>query len=135
MFIFPKEKRERGIFLLRVSLALLFIWFGFDQILHPDFWISTVPDWAASLIPFSAKLTVLLNGAFEIFFGAALLFGFYARFCALILALHMIPIVFSVGYGAIMARDGAITMATFCLYLILPGAFINYLLPPEEKEH
>ena len=105
MSVFPEERKERGIFLLRISLALLFIWFGFNQIIYSNLWTSIVPNWAISLLPFSAKFIVLLNGSFELIFGATLFFGFYARFSSLILFIHIAPIIFSVVYGAMMARD------------------------------
>jgi uncharacterized membrane protein YphA (DoxX/SURF4 family) len=55
---------------------------------------------------------VQLNGSFEVLFGAMLLLGFYIRPVALLLALHMFQIAFTVGYGEIGVRDFGLAMAT-----------------------
>ena len=51
---------------LRISLALVFLYFGFNQIYTPDSWISFVPNW----IVFSGMTPnnlVILNGVLNLF--------------------------------------------------------------------
>jgi uncharacterized membrane protein YphA (DoxX/SURF4 family) len=121
MFKKPNTRESWGLLILRLALALLFIWFGTTQLLHPLAWTAQVPDWAVSLSPFSVLTLVYLNGALEIFFGVTLGIGWYDRFSVLILLVHMLPILVSVGYGAILARDITITLSALSLFLLLPG--------------
>jgi uncharacterized membrane protein YphA (DoxX/SURF4 family) len=58
-----------------------------------------------------------LNGWFEISFGLCLLFGFYTRIVALFLALHLLEIMYSVGYSPIGVRDFGLTIAMFSVFL------------------
>ncbi len=66
-----------GITLLRLSLAFVFLWFGFSQISDAAMWTSYVPDWATAFA--SAGTLVLLNGLIEIVAGAVLAFGILSR--------------------------------------------------------
>ena len=91
-----KIRSEYGKILLRVSMALVFIWFGINQIYSPLSWVSYVPNLMTSM--FSAGTIVLMNGCLEIILGIMLLSGLYVRFTSLILGLHLIGIAFSVQF-------------------------------------
>ena len=54
---------------------------------------------------------------FEIIFATFLLLGLYTRISSFLLGLHLLHIVTIVGYGAIGARDLALTLATFAISL------------------
>lgn len=54
--------------LLRVGIALVFLWFGFNQLLNAENWIMWLPPWAHTL-PISANTFILINGTFEVMFG------------------------------------------------------------------
>lgn len=49
--------------------------------------------------------------------GALLIIGFYTRWAALFLALHLAGILLSLGYNAIAVRDFGLTLALFSLAL------------------
>lgn len=102
---------------LRVGLSLVFLWFGFSQLVDATQWVAYVPDYAVSLSPFSAITLVHLNGFFEIVFGSLLLLGLFTRFTALLLALHMIDITIIVGLDQTGVRDFAISIATIAVFL------------------
>jgi uncharacterized membrane protein YphA (DoxX/SURF4 family) len=106
---------------LRIGIALVFLWFGVNQILSQDLWVGYVPDFVQSLTSawfgMSATTLVVINGAFEVVFGLCLLFGIYIRLSATLLALHMAGIVFSVGWSATGARDFGIAVATIAIAL------------------
>ena len=101
---------------LRVGLAIVMLWFGSQQLMDPDLWLSFLPSWTSSL-PISQTTFVLLNGWFEVAAGLLLLVGLYTRIMALLLALHLLGIVFSVGYTAIAVRDFGLTVALFSIFL------------------
>ena len=101
--------------ILRYGLSLLFLWFGFSQLLNAGAWISWVPAWVPSLAHLGVDDIVILNGSFEVIAGAFLAIGIWVRWTALILALHMFMIVFDIGLSAIGMRDLAIAFSTLSL--------------------
>ena len=103
--------------ILRIGLALVFLWFGLNQIIKPADWVGYIPDWVANLSPFSVTTLVYLNGAFEIIFGTALFLGFFTRIAALLLFLHIADITLTVGLDAVGVRDFGLTVATLVIFL------------------
>lgn len=103
--------------ILRIGLALVFLWFGINQIIDPTVWTAYLPEWLVSMSPISANNIVYLNGVFEIIFGTALLFGFFTRFVAFLLFLHIADITFTVGFDAIGVRDFGLTITTLAVWM------------------
>lgn len=101
--------------ILRAGLAFLFLWFGFSQLADPSAWVSWVPAWAASLSWVSPTTLVFLNGGFEIILGLALAAGFYTRWAALLLSVHLFFIAYEIGYNDIGVRDFALALSTLAL--------------------
>ena len=102
---------------LRLGLSLVFIWFGTQQILHTAMWTGLIPAWIVSISHLSAHTLVLFNGSFEIVFGLCLLFGYFTRVAALLLALHMLDITYVVGYNDVGVRDFGLSMAAVAAFL------------------
>ena len=96
----------------RIGMSLVFLWFGFQQFLHTTSWIGFIPQWIIKYSPVDAVTLVHFNGAVELVFGFALLFGLFVRTTATILALHMAHITLIVGYDAIGVRDFGLVVAT-----------------------
>ena len=101
---------------LRVGVALVFIWFGVEQLRDAEAWTGWLPSYASAL-PISTLTLVYINGAFEAIFGLLLLTGLYTRVAGTLLALHMAHILSVVGYGEIGVRDFGIFMATLSVAL------------------
>lgn len=110
--------------ILRIGLAIVFIWFGFSQIGNPGMWERLIPASVTGFTGLSATTMVLFNGSFEIVFGLCLLFGFFTRVVSLLLALHMIHItlvlVMGSGWNAISIRDLGLSFAAVALFLFGP---------------
>ena len=114
--IFNKMKSSAPI-ILRIGLSLVFLWFGSQQLLHASMWVGLIPEWVLSLSQLSAATWVLFNGAFEIVFGLCLLAGYFTRITALLLAFHLLGIIFTVGYNDIGVRDFGLSMAAISIFL------------------
>ncbi|MEY2664736.1 MAG: DoxX [Candidatus Parcubacteria bacterium] len=102
---------------LRIGVALVFLWFGTQQLTNTDQWLRLIPQFIVDFSGLSAATIVHISGVFEIIFGIALLIGFYTRTAALLLALHIIDITFIVGYGPTGVRDFGISIATIAVFL------------------
>ena len=114
------EKMQRiGFILLRIGMALVFIWFGTEQLIQPKAWTGFVPTWA---VPSFLNVTqmVLINGLFEIVASSLLILNVFTRFVALLLALHLIGIAATIGINPIGVRDLGLAIATFSLSLLGP---------------
>lgn len=119
---------------LRVGIGAIMIWFASQQLNDPSSWVGYLPDWTKSL-PISQITFVYLNGWFELTFGALLIAGFYTRIVALFLSLHLLGIVFSVGYEPTGVRDFGLTVALFSIFLYGPSAWSldEYFAKKEES--
>lgn len=105
--------RDAAPVLLRLSLAALFLWFGINQLLDPESFVSYVPGWA----PLDVFMVVMLNGIFETVFGTLLALGIFTRAVALVLGVHIFGIGASLGYNDLAWRDIALSLATFSIML------------------
>lgn len=108
-----KINSEYGKIILRISLSLVFLWFGISQLYSPGSWSGFIPAFLTALLP--AKTFVLINGAIEVILGLMLLSGLYVRFASLILGLHLLGIAFTMGYNAVAIRDVGLGLATLAI--------------------
>lgn len=102
---------------LRIGLSVVYIWFAVQQFLHTQMWTSYIPDWVINLSGFDTTTLVHMNGAFELVFGIALLSGICTRTSALLLGLHMVEIMYTVGYDSIGVRDFGLAIGTLAIFL------------------
>jgi uncharacterized membrane protein YphA (DoxX/SURF4 family) len=102
--------------ILRIGLSLVFLWFGFNQLIDGESWTVFVPEMALNF-GLSASNLVFLNGMAEVIFGLLLILGLFTRVSSFILALHLFGISFGLGYNAIMIRDLGLAIATFVVFL------------------
>jgi len=111
--LFQKVKEFSPIF-LRYSMAALFLWFGLNQLFNSGAWVAWVPDRLFGLAV-NPVTVIMVNGSFETLFGLFLAVGLFTRFSAVVLALHLFGIAFTIGYNDISVRDYAIALATLAV--------------------
>ena len=97
---------------LRIGISLVFLWFGINQLINPDYFISYIPDWAAEF-----TYLIVLNGIFEIVFGLLLLIGLFTKFSSAILTIHLMTITMSLGYNDVAVRDFGLMIATMVIFM------------------
>ncbi len=114
---FSKKMTRFAPIVVRIGLSLVFLWFGSQQLMYPGMWLSFIPDWALAISHISALTLIHLNGSFEIIFGLFLLTGYFTRVTALLLALHLLNIMFAMGYTSIGVRDFGLSMAAISIFL------------------
>ena len=108
--------KEYAPIVLRISLSLVFLWFGLTGVFNTEQFIGYVPEFAYSL-PISVESIVILNGIFEIVLGTLLIIGLFTRIVAFILFLHTLIIMFLLGYNDIAVRDFGLAFATLAIFL------------------
>lgn len=125
---------------LRIGLALVFLWFGYMQLANTQMWIGLIPEWVTGMSGLEAATLVRFNGAFEIVFGLCLLAGFYTRIVALFLALHMIHVFLTIlmaqGLNGIAIRDFGLVVAAVTLFMLGEhGWSVDNCLPTRNTQN
>lgn len=90
--------------LTRYGVGIVFLIFGIMQFMDPTSWLGYLPSWSSSF-PVSPQTLIYLNGTLDFVLGALLILGFLTRIAAAIAALHLLGIIFSLGFNEIAVRD------------------------------
>jgi len=122
--------QEYSRILVRIGISLVFLWFGLNQIFDSENFIGYLPDFLLNLS--YAHYLVMLNGIFEVTMGGLLITGFFLRPAALVLSLHLIFIILSLGYNDIAVRDFGLMVTTFAIFL---GGKDKWSLDYNRKKH
>ena len=102
---------------LRIGIALVFMWFGYHQLVNQAMWISLIPHWAIAITGMSAGTLVIANGVFEVLMSLLLIFGYRLRTVGILLSLHLLMIICDIGLSAIGVRDAGLLFATIAIAL------------------
>ena len=120
--------------IVRIGLAFVLLWFGFNQLFNPEAFLGYLPEWvlpnhSGMMGPmmthmynagFQADNFIIFNGILDSLIGFFLLIGFYTRIFGLVAAFHLSFIAFSLGYNDVAIRDvGLVAMA---VSLVFSGA-------------
>jgi uncharacterized membrane protein YphA (DoxX/SURF4 family) len=100
--------------LARLSLALVFLWFGFSQLQSPEGWVSYLPEFLTGF-DINPTIFIFLNGTFEVLLGVFLLLGVFVRPVAFLLGIHLFGITFSLGLSDLGVRDFGLSFATMAV--------------------
>lgn len=94
---------------LRLGLAIVFLWFGADKIVHPQYWLDAwVPSWlsnAGNRFGISGIQLVYVNGVFEILVGLSLVSTVFIKFFSLLAIVFLIAIIMVNGFNEVIVRD------------------------------
>lgn len=99
--------------ILRVTVSILLLYFGFSQVLSPEQWIDYIDF--PFLQMFNPVYIVLLNGAMELFFAILIFAGVYLPLASMLMGLHVLFIAVLIGVTPTDVRDFAIAGAFFAL--------------------
>jgi uncharacterized membrane protein YphA (DoxX/SURF4 family) len=117
---------------VRMGVAIVFLWFGINQLINPESFLGYVPQWfyqhSAEIVhnhpfqllhnlPLGPHLLVMGNGVFETLFGSLLLLGVFTRLTSFLLSMHLLFIVIGLGYNDVAVRDFGLMLATFSVFL------------------
>ena len=132
--LLAKRAQQYAPLVLRISMAVVFLYFGIAQLRHPEGFIGWLPK-EVELLPISPRTFVVLNGGFETFFGTMLLLGLYARLSAFLLGAHLFGIAMSIGWTEIGVRDFGLALATLVIVLLGAGPLnLSAIFDPPGSE-
>ena len=112
--------------ILRISLALVFFWFGVDKFIHPDYWLNAwVPQSVLALIA-TLRITgtefIYMNAVFEILVATSMVTDIFTSFFAILAVLFLISVTAFHGFSEVLVRDVG-----------LMGAFLSILFWPKKR--
>lgn len=111
---------------LRLFLAAVFLWFGIDKFLHPDYWFNAwVPQGFSSLWQNTGLRPidiVYILGVFEILVGVSLVANIFVFFFSILSILFLVGNIIFNGFSEIIVRDVG-----------LIGGLLSLILWPRQR--
>ncbi|MBI2626249.1 MAG: DoxX family membrane protein [Candidatus Nealsonbacteria bacterium] len=102
--------------ILRVGVAVTFLWIGVLIFKSPEAWGGFLQPWAAGLLLIPLKIAMIATAILDISIGIALLAGFLTWPAALLGSFHLIVVLIVSGINAITVRDLGLLAATIALF-------------------
>jgi len=100
----------------RYGVSFVFLVFGVWQIINYQLWLGYLPSFALNL-GISAKTVLMLNGTFDFLIGLSLLTGIFLRIFSGLGILHLLGIIFSLGWNDVTVRDIGIILVLISVFL------------------
>jgi len=102
--------------ILRVGIAITFLWIGILIFKQPEAWGTIIQPWAAGLLPIPLKQAMIGTAILDVALGFCLLVDKYVLTVSIIAFLHLLTVIATVGIDAMTVRD--IGLAAGALSLI-----------------
>jgi uncharacterized membrane protein YphA (DoxX/SURF4 family) len=111
-------KNKIGKIILRLGLAIVFLYFSFKQFISPNSWISLLPDFLSNLA--YANYIIYLNATFDLLVGLSFLFGLFIKISSILGFLHLILVTFfGLGINSPSGiRDLGLAFASLSLFFL-----------------
>lgn len=107
--------KKSAFHLLRVGMAITFLWIGILIFRDPESWGGLIMPWAAGLIPGSLKSAMISTAILDMAIGLFLLVDFLVWLAAGLGAIHLIIVLTTTGISAITVRDIGLLAAALAL--------------------
>lgn len=112
--------------ILRLSLAIVFFWFGIDKFFHPDYWVNAWVPQSVSLFTANFKIRtvdiIYISGVFEILVATSLVANIFITIFSSLAVLFMGSVMFFNGFSEVLMRDVG-----------LMGAFLSLIFWPRSR--
>jgi len=103
--------------ILRVGLAITFLWIGILIFQNPEGWGHMVQPWALALLPVSLKSAMIGNAILDVLVGLFLLIDTWVLWASLLGAMHLLIVLIVVGINGITTRDIGLFAASLSLFV------------------
>lgn len=112
--------------ILRIGLAVTFLWIGVLILRNPEAWGGYLQSWATELLPIPLAQAMFGTAILDIAIGAFLLINFLPWLAAIVGAVHLAVILIVSGITDITVRDIGLLAGTLALAIdSLPISIIN----------
>jgi uncharacterized membrane protein YphA (DoxX/SURF4 family) len=111
---------------LRLGLAVTFIWVGVLIFMEPTAWGGLMQPWAAGLLPVPVELAMRGTAVLDVLIGAALLVNLFTWAAAGLGALHLVVVLLTTGITDVTVRDiGLLTSSVALALWVWPENFFG----------
>jgi|SRR3989344_4096936 len=115
--------------ILRVGMAITFLWIGILILKSPESWGGYVQPWAVRILPFSVTSALLMTAALDIGIGILLLIDWQSWVAGLLASLHLISVLTVSGITDVTVRDIGLFAGSMVIIIeSLPMQIRIYLL-------
>lgn len=114
--------------ILRIGLAITFIWIGVLIFRDPESWSGYVQPWAVKLLPVPVSKILLATAIFDIFIGVLFLIDWFCWLAGLLGALHLVAVLAVSGITDITVRDIGILAAAVAVMIESLPIYIRSVL-------
>lgn len=102
--------------ILRVGLAITFLWIGILILKDPQAWGGYIAPWVADLLPMPVEQAMMGTAVLDIVVGIFLLVGSFIWIASGVAALHLISVIIVSGINEATVRDIAILAGALALF-------------------
>ena len=102
--------------ILRVGMAITFLWIAILIFREPEAWGGLLQPWASGLLPVRIREAMIGTAVLDLLIGFFLLIDFYVWLAALIGAAHLVIVLATTGITEITVRDIGLLTAMFALF-------------------
>lgn len=128
--------RKISFHILRVGLAITFLWIGVLIFKNPEAWGGYLQPWAAGLLPIPLSQAMIGTAILDITIGAFLLFDFLPWLAAFVGAIHIVIVLTTSGITDMTVRDIGILAGIVALMAdSLPKIFTDKILSWQNREN
>lgn len=115
------QRKTYADLLLTAGLAFVFIYFGVDKFVHPQWWIGWMPEWMDGLLGLSNNAWMHITGVLEILFAVMLLIPvrIIRQSGAILCALHLVAVLTQTGWNDIAVRDIGLLLMSLGLFALM----------------
>jgi uncharacterized membrane protein YphA (DoxX/SURF4 family) len=103
--------------ILRVGMAITFIWIGILIFSAPEAWGSVIQPWAADLLPVPLREAMIGTAILDIAVGVLLLVDILTWLAALFGAIHLVIVLAAVGINTFTVRDIGLLAGAIALFI------------------
>ena len=103
--------------ILRIGLAVTFLWIGFLIFMEPEVWGGFLQPWVVELLPVPVKIAMLGTAMLDVAVGALLLLNLFTWLAAGIGVLHLVIVLITSGFNSVTIRDIGLLAASAALSL------------------
>ena len=104
---------------LRVGLAITFLWIGVLIFQDPVGWAGFIRPWAADILLASPEKVIIATAVLDILIGFLLLVDFLTFWASLLASLHLVAVLAVSGIDAITVRDIGLLAGALALVISL----------------